>query len=236
LRLEEVMDEAVLIVEDDEETRRLLARALRRQGLQVLTAANGAEALELIRRHRPAVVVLDLVLPEVSGEAVCVTLRADPSLAHIHVIMLTGMIRQEDRIAGFELGADDYVTKPFDLQELVLRVEAALRRQRQRREEREEGLTVVGAITIDSGRQRVTVKGKDAGLTLAEYRLLATLVESRGKAFSREQLAQGMSDAGEHASPRSVDTHIMRLRHKLGPAADLLETVRGVGYRLTEWA
>jgi two-component system phosphate regulon response regulator PhoB len=150
--------------------------------------------------------------------------------------MLTGMTKQEDRIAGFELGADDYVTKPFDLQELVLRVEAALRRQRQRRDEREEGLTVVGAMTIDTERQRVRVKGEDVPLTAAEYRLLVLLVESRGKAFSREQLAQGMSEADEQASPRSVDTHIMRLRNKLGPAADLLETVRGVGYRLTDWA
>jgi two-component system phosphate regulon response regulator PhoB len=230
------MNEAVLIVEDDEETRRLLARALRRQGLQVLTASDGAEGLDLIRRHAPAVVLLDLVLPEVSGEAVCVTLRADPELAQIHVIMITGMTRQEDRIAGFELGADDYVTKPFDLQELALRVEAALRRQRQRREEREEGLTIVGALTIDTDRQRVRVKGEDVALTAAEYRLLVTLVESRGKAFSREQLAQGMSEADEQASPRSVDTHIMRLRNKLGPAADLLETVRGVGYRLTDLA
>jgi two-component system phosphate regulon response regulator PhoB len=230
------MSEAVLIVEDDEETRRLLARALRRQGLQVLTAGTGSEGLELIRRHAPAVVLLDLVLPEVSGEAVCVALRADPELAQIHVIMLTGMTKQEDRIAGFELGADDYVTKPFDLEELTLRVEAALRRQRQRREEREEGLTVVGAMTIDTERQRVRVKGEDVTLTAAEYRLLVTLVESRGKAFSREQLAQGMSDADEQASPRSVDTHIMRLRNKLGPAADLLETVRGVGYRVTDWA
>ncbi len=230
------MNEAVLIVEDDEETRRLLARALRKQGLQVLTAQDGAEGLDVIRRQHPAVVLLDLVLPRVSGEAVCVTVRAEPELADIHVIMLTGLSKQEDRIAGFELGADDYISKPFDLAELVLRVEAALRRQRERSEEREEGLTIAGSIQIDTATQRVRVKGQDVTLTEAEYRLLLTLVERPGKVFSRDDLARDMSDGKESASPRSVDTHVMRLRQKLGAAADMLETVRGVGYRFAEWA
>lgn len=230
------MTEAVLIVEDDEETRSLLSRALRRQGLQTYTAEDGAAAMALIRRHHPAVVLLDLVLPRMSGEAVCVALRADPELSDIHVIMLTGLDQHADRIAGFELGADDYVAKPFDMQELLLRVEAALRKQRQRQDERSEGITVAGALEIDTNTQRVRVKGRDVELTSAEYRLLSTLAERPGRVFSRDDLAHEIGTSDDRASPRSVDTHVMRLRQKLGPAADIVETVRGEGYRFGEWA
>jgi two-component system phosphate regulon response regulator PhoB len=230
------MTEAVLIVEDDEETRSLLSRALRRQGLQILTAEDGTAAIELIRRHHPAVVLLDLVLPRMSGEAVCVAVRADPELADIHVIMLTGLSQQADRIAGFEAGADDYLSKPFDMQELTLRVEAALRKQRQREDERHEGIMIAGALEIDINTQRVRVRGREVPLTSAEYRLLITLSERPGKIFSREDLAHEIGTGEEQASPRSVDTHVMRLRQKLGVAADIVETVRGAGYRFGEWA
>jgi two-component system phosphate regulon response regulator PhoB len=227
------MTNAVLIIEDDEETRQLLARAFRRKALQVLTAEDGADGLEMIRRHHPAVVVLDLVMPRVSGEAVCAAVRADPAVADIHIIMLTGLVRPDDRVAGFELGADDYVTKPFDLREVVLRVEAALRRQGERNQE---GFTVAGPLRIDSKARRVWVKGQEIALTEAECRLLIILAERPGRVFSREDLARKVGGDPEQGSPRSVDTHIMRLRHKLGIAADAVETVRGEGYRFAEWA
>jgi two-component system phosphate regulon response regulator PhoB len=233
---ETTVAETVLVVEDDEETRCLLSRVFRGQGLNVLCAADGEEGLDLIRRHHPAVVLLDLVLPTLSGEAVCLAIRADPTLAHVHVIMLTGLAQRDDRIAGFELGADDYVTKPFDIREVGLRVEAALRRRRRGERSEREGVAVVGPIEIDTKAQCARVRGADVDLTSAEYRLLAALAEQPGRVFSRVELAQEIGLSDDPASPRSVDTHIMRLRQKLGAAADAIETVRGSGYRFSEWA
>jgi two-component system, OmpR family, phosphate regulon response regulator PhoB len=228
--------ETVLVVEDDEETRALLSRVFRGQGLNVLCAVDGEEGLDLIRRHHPVVVLLDLVLPKLSGEAVCLALRADPALADVHVIMLTGLTEQDDCIAGFELGADDYVTKPFDIREVALRVEVALRRKRQSERKERDGLTVAGGLEIDAHAQRVRVKGADAGLTPAEFRLLAAMVERPGRVFTRAELAQELGLSEDQMSPRSVDTHVMRLRQKLRTAADAIETVRGCGYRFAEWA
>lgn len=230
------MAETVLVVEDDEETRALLSRVFRSQGLNVLCAVDGEEGLDLIRRHHPAVVLLDLVLPKVSGEAVCLALRADPTLADVHVIMITALIEQDDRIAGFELGADDYIAKPFDIREMALRVEAALRRQRQSERKQKDGVTSVGVLEIDVHAQRVRVKGADVALTAAEFRLLTVLAERPGRVFTREELAKELGLREDGASPRAVDTHIMRLRQKLGVAADAIETVRGSGYRFTEWS
>jgi two-component system phosphate regulon response regulator PhoB len=228
--------ETVLVVEDDEETRSLLSRVFRGQGLNVLCAADGEEGLDVVRRHHPAVILLDLVLPKLSGEALCLALRADPELADIHVIMLTALAQQDDRIAGFEMGADDYIAKPFDIREVALRVEAALRHQRQSDRKQRDGLTVVGVLEIDGHAQRVRVKGTDAGLTIAEFRLLTALAERPGRVFTRPELAQELGLSDDQASPRSVDTYVMRLRQKLGVAADAIETVRGSGYRFTEWA
>jgi two-component system phosphate regulon response regulator PhoB len=229
------MTETVLIVEDDEETRRLLSRVFREQGLHVLCAVDGEEGFDLIRRHHPTVVLLDLVLPKLSGESVCLALRADPALADIHVIMLTGLNQRDDRIAGFKLGADDYITKPFDIKEVGLRVEAALRRQRRSERKQGDGVTVAGVLEIDTHAQRARVRGVDTALTTAEYRLLAVLVERPGRVFTRAELAAEIGLSDDHMSPRSVDTHVMRLRQKLGVGADAIETVRGCGYRFAEW-
>jgi two-component system, OmpR family, phosphate regulon response regulator PhoB len=229
------MTETVLVVEDDDETLRLLSRVFRAQGLNVLCAADGEEGYDLIRRHKPAVVLLDLVLPKLSGESICLAMRADPELAGICVIMLTGLSERDDRIAGFELGADDYITKPFDIREVGLRVEAALRRRRETLERRGAGIAVAGGMEIDTHAQRVRIKGLDVGLTSAEYRLLATLALRPGRVFSRAELATEIGLSEDQASPRSVDTHVMRLRQKLGSTADAIETVRGCGYRFTEW-
>jgi two-component system, OmpR family, phosphate regulon response regulator PhoB len=229
------MTETVLIVEDDEETLRLLCRVFREQGLHVLCAVDGEEGFDLIRRHHPTVVLLDLVLPKLSGESVCLALRADPALADIHVIMLTGLSQRDDRIAGFKLGADDYITKPFDIKEVGLRVEAALRRQRRSERKQGDGITVAGVLEIDTHAQRARVRGVDTALTTAEYRLLAVLVERPGRVFTRAELAAEIGLSDDHMSPRSVDTHVMRLRQKLGAGADAIETVRGCGYRFAEW-
>jgi two-component system phosphate regulon response regulator PhoB len=226
----------VLVVEDDEETRTMLCRVFRSQGLTVLCAADGEEGLDLLRRHHPPVVLLDLVLPKVSGEAICLALRSDPELANTHVIMMSVLTTQDDRIAGFELGADDYVTKPFDIREVALRVEAALRRRRRNEPSQRDGCTIAGILEIDRHTQRARVKGNDVGLTATEFRLLAALAERPGRIFARAELAQEIGLRDHELSPRLVDTHVMRLRQKLGVAAKAIETVRGSGYRLSEWA
>ncbi len=222
-----MVTESVVVVEDDDETRNLLARSLRQAGLHVLTAAHGKEGLDLIRRYRPAVVLLDLVMPGVPGQFVCSSIRAEPETAETYIIMLTGLGRDADRIAGFELGADDYVTKPCNMRELVLRVEAALRRTVGRK-----GLAA-GPIRIDGEARRAWVEEVELSLTVTEFALLLCFVERPGKLFTREELLQACWGGAEQPDQRCVDAHIKRLRHKLGGAADAIQTVHGSGYRLS---
>jgi two-component system phosphate regulon response regulator PhoB len=229
------MSEMVLIVEDDEETRNCLARALRMDGLVVLTAQGGQEGLELIRRHRPAVVLLDLVMPDISGEVVCAAVRADPEIAQIYILMLTGLSADEDRVAGFELGADDYVTKPFNMREIILRVRAAMRRSDQTLPPPpEEGQLVIGALRIERRGSRVFIGERECGLTPSEHALLVAMAERPGRPLTRRQLADAVGVREMASHPRCVDAHVKRLRQKLGTAGRALETVRGAGYRLSD--
>lgn len=226
------MSESILIVDDEQDVLDLLTYHLQRAGFKVLTARDGSVALQKARDHMPALVVLDLMLPEVEGTEVCKRLRAEPKTAHIPVLMLTAKAEEVDRVLGLELGADDYVTKPFSPREVVLRVKSILRRAQGEAEPAE--VLKFGDIVVDSAKHEVTVKNKPVELTATEFKLLATLMERRGRVQSRDRLLNDVWGYEGDVDTRTVDTHVRRLREKLDKAADCIETIRGVGYRFTE--
>jgi two-component system phosphate regulon response regulator PhoB len=217
-------------VDDEPDIVALVAYHLARAGYRVSTAATGPDALRAAREERPALVVLDLMLPGMSGNEVLEALRANNATSGIAVLMLTAHKTEEDRIRGLSLGADDYVTKPFSPQELVLRVGAILRRARTGGQTSD--VMVIGALQIDRGTHEVTVDGQPLDLTRTEYKLLVTLAERRGRVLPRAQLLETVWEASPDVQTRTVDMHVQRLRTKLGPVADLVETIRGFGYRL----
>ncbi len=221
----------VLIVEDERALRDVIVYNLERAGYETLEAASASEGLELVRDVRPELVILDLMLPDLSGTEVCKIIRSDPELANIRVLMLTARGEEADRIHGFEVGADDYVTKPFSVRELTLRVGALLRRGGVEALPTELRL---GPITMDVERHRVTVHGEEVNLTALEFRLLHTLITRQGRVQTRERLLEDVWEMHGDITTRTVDTHVKRLREKLGPASRLVETVRGVGYRIVE--
>ncbi len=220
----------VLIVEDEPDIRNLIVHHLTRDGFRCRTAATGAEALTRVRAAVPDLVVLDLMLPEMSGLEVCRRLRGDAATAAVPIIMLTAKADEVDRIVGLELGADDYVAKPFSPKELVARVRAVLRRARPG----ETGRPLsAGTVSLDAARHVVTVDGRPVELTPKEFDLLRALLEAAGRVLSREHLLNrvwGYSRADEIES-RTVDVHIRRLRAKLGAEERRITTVKGVGYR-----
>jgi two-component system phosphate regulon response regulator PhoB len=223
---------AILIVDDERDLLSLLDFNLRQAGFETLLAATGAEALAHLRRRVPDLVLLDLMLPDVSGTEVCRSAKTDPRTKHVPVMMLTAKGEEVDKVVGFELGADDYVTKPFSVRELVLRVKAVLRRAGAGSADRPP--ESVGPIRVDVEAHRTYVGGNEVELTPLEFRLLATLMSRVGRVQSREQLLTDVWEMSSELETRTVDTHVKRLREKLGEARDLLETVRGVGYRLVE--
>ena len=223
----------ILIVEDEADLRELVAYNLQAAGHEIVEAATGAEALAQLRRSRPDLVLLDLMLPDIPGTEVCRKLRADPNLAATPVVMVTARGEEIDRVVGFELGADDYVVKPFSVRELVLRIGAILRRGTAPEAE-EERPVVAGRLTLDRPRHRLTVDGAEITLTALEFKLLSTLLDRRGRVQSRERLLEDVWEMNPDITTRTVDTHIKRLREKLGAAGDYVETVRGVGYRFTD--
>lgn len=222
----------ILVVDDEPDALELVAFNLKNAGLEVLTADDGETALQQARAHQPDLILLDLMLPEVDGLEVCKILRRDPATSAIPIIMVTAKAAEMDRVLGLELGADDYVTKPFSPRELVLRVKNLLRR-RQAAETPSERLTI-GELSIDIPRHLVTVHGRAVELTATEFRLLTVLAQRRGRVQSREQLLRDVWNYDTVIDTRTVDTHMRRLREKLGPAARYLDTVRGVGYRFIE--
>jgi two-component system, OmpR family, phosphate regulon response regulator PhoB len=221
--------ERILVVDDEPDIIALVAYHLVKHGYRVSTASTGIEAVTAARQELPALVVLDLMLPGKSGYEVLQELRELPGTKDIAVLLLTARKEEEDRIRGLALGADDYLTKPFSPQELVLRVGAILRRLT--RATRSDVL-VVGPIAIDRGEHRVRVDDKEIDLTATEYKLLLTLAERRGRVQDRSNLLESVWDAAPDIQTRTVDMHVQRLRNKLGVAGDLVETVRGFGYRL----
>lgn len=226
-----VTTERVLVVDDEPDIVALVAYHLAKSGFRVSTASNGQDALGLARQERPALVVLDLMLPGLSGFNVLEQLRGDDGTRDVAVLMLTARRDEPDRIRGLSLGADDYLTKPFSPQELVLRVSAILRRVGAAAHTATDVLAI-GPIRIDRGAHRVSVDAADIELTPTEFKLLLTLAERRGRVQARGHLLETVWEAAPDIQTRTVDMHIQRLRTKLGPAGDLIETVRGFGYRL----
>jgi phosphate regulon transcriptional regulator PhoB len=220
----------VLVVEDEPDIRLLIVHHLERDGFRCRQAGTGADALRAIRASTPDLIVLDLMMPQGDGLEVCRRLRAEPSTARVPIIMLTAKSDEVDRVVGLELGADDYVAKPFSPKELVARVRAVLRRARPESTGR---VYREGAIVVDPGRHSVTVGGAPVPLTPKEFDLLHVLLEAAGRVLTREHLLTrvwGYAHADEIES-RTVDVHVRRLRAKLGPEGQRIATVKGVGYR-----
>jgi two-component system phosphate regulon response regulator PhoB len=226
-----VAAERVLVVDDEPDIVALVAYHLAKSGYSVSTATSGTEGLAVARRDKPSIVVLDLMLPGLSGLEVMEELRSDSSTSRIAVLMLTARREETDRIKGLTLGADDYLTKPFSPQELVLRVAAILRRVKAGREESED-VKQIGPLKIESTAHRVSVDGREIDLTPTEFKLLLLLAERKGRVQSRNLLLEIVWEAASDIQTRTVDMHVQRLRAKLGPAGDLIETVRGFGYRI----
>jgi two-component system phosphate regulon response regulator PhoB len=222
----------VLVVDDERDLRTLLEFNLRQAGYQVVQAATGAEALSRARSLRPQVIVLDLNLPDVSGTDVCRLLKSDDDTRGIPILMLTARGGEADRILGLELGADDYVAKPFSVREVVLRVDAVARRGAAPSRGNGARSLKAGPIELDLDAYIVRVDGAELPLTLQEFKLLAYLVEGKGRVRTRDELLTNVWNTSPDLETRTVDTHVKRLRDKLEGAGELIETVRGLGYRI----
>jgi len=224
------MTHRILVVDDEPDITALVAYHLAKAGYRVSTAANGPDALKAAKDERPDVVVLDLMLPGLSGYDVLAELRKRDETRDVGVIMLTARRDEPDRIRGLSLGADDYLTKPFSPAELTLRVQAILRRLGAPAVTAGSTLVAEG-VTIDRAAHRVMLGTEELNLTATEYKLLVTLLERRGRVQSRPQLLETVWDAQPDIQTRTVDMHVQRLRSKLGEVGDMIETVRGFGYR-----
>ncbi len=222
--------QTVLVVDDETDILELVSLNLQRQQFNIITAENGLIAVQLAKEKLPDIVVLDLMLPGLDGFGVFKELRADPRTVGIPVIMLTAKGEVNDRIAGLELGADDYVTKPFSPKELVLRIEALLKRTQK---VKADATLRAGDFLLDRNTLRLFLAGKQADLTATEFKLLRLLVESKGKLQEREVLLREVWGYSDTTLTRTLDTHVKRLREKLGKHADKIQTVRGYGYRFT---
>jgi two-component system phosphate regulon response regulator PhoB len=222
------MSQTILVVDDEKDIVELMRYNLVQAGFRVVSAFDGQQALDLARRERPDLVVLDLMLPTLPGTEVARLLRQEEKTRSIPIVMLTARGSEVDRIVGFELGADDYVVKPFSPRELVLRVQAILRRDV--RDEGEEKITF-DPLVIDLAAHVVRLKGREVGLTATEFKLLHRLARRPGRAFSRDQLLSDVWGYSGDLETRTVDTHMKRLRAKLGIVGSWIETVRGHGYR-----
>jgi two-component system phosphate regulon response regulator PhoB len=227
------MGQRILVVDDEPDLLELVRVNLSQAGFDVETAETGRQALERARRATPDLLILDLMLPDLSGTEVCRHLRADPSLGEIPIIMLTARADEVDRVVGLEIGADDYVTKPFSPRELTLRVRAVLRR---RQPTSSTGSQVLerAELRLDPERHRCFVEQNEIELTAKEFALLHGLMMRPGRVMTREQLLDDVWGTDIAVTTRTIDTHLKRLREKLGPASHLIETVRGVGYRFSE--
>jgi len=228
----------ILLVDDEPDLRQLVTFNLRDAGFEVDGVGSGQAGLVLAAKVRPAVIVLDLMLPDVSGTEVCRQLRADPALADVGVLMLTARGDEYDRVLGFEVGADDYVVKPFSVRELVMRVRALARRTAERRAARamtgEDRKLRWKGLEVDPVRHHVFLDGAELQLRPLEFKLIQLLLEHPGRVFTRAQLLEEVWGISGEASSRTVDTHVRRLRERLGPYGEVVETVHGFGYRLKQ--
>lgn len=222
----------ILVIEDEADIQQVLDYNLREKGHKVFIAGNGEEGLKLAREKRPDLVLLDLMLPGMPGTDVCKALKADPATKSTQVVMLTAKGEEIDRVVGFELGADDYVVKPFSVRELLLRVQAILRRSQG---EQEAAVAFqFGKLRVDRDAHRVWAGDQELELTALEFKLLVTLYDRRNRVQTRSALLSDVWGIDADITTRTVDTHVKRLREKLGEAGNYIETVRGVGYRFTD--
>jgi len=229
------MSATILVVDDERDLVTTIVHALQREGFRTLTAGTGRDALVLATREPvPDLILLDLMLPDLSGTDVCRQLRAHDATRHVPIMMLTAKDGEIDRVVGFEVGADDYVVKPFSLRELVLRVRAILRRMPNSEPDDEPASIELGCLRMDTLAHRVWIGGDEVVLTALEFKLLLTLATRRGRVQTRERLLHDVWGLAPGVPTRTVDTHVQRLRKKIGPASDYIETLRGVGYRVLD--
>ena len=221
----------ILIIEDDRDIVEMLEYNLKEAGYETFSASNGEDGIALVRKGRPNLIILDIMLPMIGGFEVCKILKNDDMMAHIPVIILSAKSQETDKVVGLELGADDYITKPFSPRELIARIRAILRREQGHRSS---SMIERGDIVIDSTRHKVTVKGKEISLTFTEFKLLEFMARRPGAVFSRNQILDAVSGEYTMVYDRTVDVHIKSLRRKLGSAKDYIETIRGAGYRFKE--
>jgi two-component system phosphate regulon response regulator PhoB len=227
-----MMSEKILIVEDEIDVAELLAHHLRGEGFSVEIVTNGRTALAAVKSQTPALIVLDLMLPEISGLDLCRMIKSNPGTSNVPIVMLSARIEEIDRVLGFELGADDYVVKPFSPRELVLRIRAILRRLSQDKQDKEQVLLRVGDLVLDRSRHEVRAAERVIDCTATEFKLLAILMERQGRVQERDRLLTDVWGYDSVIDTRTVDTHMRRLRDKLGPHGSYIETIRGFGYRL----
>ncbi len=222
----------ILIIEDEPDIQQILEYNLREKGHKVFIAGNGEEGLRIAHEKRPDLVLLDLMLPDVAGTEVCKALKSDPATRNVQIVMLTAKGEEIDRVVGFELGADDYVVKPFSVRELLLRVQAILRRS-QGEQEAAPGIRF-GTLRVDREAHRVWANDVELELTALEFKLLVTLYDRKNRVQTRAALLSDVWGIEADITTRTVDTHVKRLREKLGDAGTYIETVRGVGYRFAD--
>jgi two-component system phosphate regulon response regulator PhoB len=218
------------IIEDDHDIVEMIEYNLKEEGYRTVSAFDGEKGIEIAKREKPDLIILDLMLPAIDGFEVCRTLKQQQSTAYIPIIILSAKSRETDKVVGLELGADDYMTKPFSPRELIARIKAVLRRHK----EQPAAEIKIGQIVIDSIKHKVIVKGQEVELTATEFRLLETLAKRPGAVFSRNQLLDAVGSDESMVYDRTVDAHVKSLRRKLGVAKDYIETVRGIGYRFRE--
>lgn len=224
------MKQKILIVDDEADILTLLEYNLEKAGFKVISANDGPDAVEITKREKPDIIILDIMLPSMEGTEVCKILKSRDATRHIPIIMLTAKGEEVDRIVGFELGADDYITKPFSPRELILRVKAVLKRGHKL----EVKIINAGPVTIDIERSLATADGKALRLTAIEFKLLLELAKSDGRVLRRDTLLDRVWGTEVYITDRTVDTHIRRLREKLGKTSKYIETVRGFGYKFRE--
>lgn len=223
----------VLVVEDETDIRNMLVLLLKSAGYEVISAATGEEGLDLARTHKPVLMTLDRMLPGIDGIEVCKRLRADESIADTYVIMVTALGESDDRIDGLEVGADDYLPKPFENREILLRVQSAIRRLAKSLPVLETSEEMFGIVRIDNAKHRIWIDGEEVNMTITEYKLLMHLLTNIDKLCSRGDLLEDVWELPPTLNTRTVDTHIKRLRQKMGKAANYIQTVRGAGYRFS---
>jgi two-component system, OmpR family, phosphate regulon response regulator PhoB len=228
------MASRILIIEDQPDIRKTIDYNLSRESFEVFQAASIAEGEQAIQQHKPDLVILDLMLPDGSGLTLCRDIKSDPATKNTLVILLTAKADELDRVIGFELGADDYVTKPFSVRELILRVKAILKRRASEERQPADPSQTFGALTLNLEAHQVFINDLEVGFTALEFRLLKHLIDRKGRVQSRDQLLEEVWGYSAEVTTRTVDTHIKRLREKLDSAGEYIQTIRGVGYRFSK--